>query len=150
MMLRTTHVLLAAGLLASGAFAQGKAAIAQQIASLEQQASAASASGNHALATALKRQYQALSQRSGVPTTGLRSTSIAAASASAVGGPAFIVAPGSCSGTPGTTYPAVPGGTGQIFDYSTLSVTATVSGVVNPIWDSINNLGFRSNALDKL
>jgi len=116
MMLRNTQILLAAGLLATGAFAQNKAAVAQQIASLEQQASAASAAGNHALATQLKRQYQSLSERSGVPTLGLRSAPIAAASASAVGGPAFIVAPGNCSGTPGTTYPAVPGSTGPITD----------------------------------
>ena len=143
-MIRTTQVLLAAGLLATGTFAQNKSAIAQQIASLEQQASAASAAGNHALATQLKRQYQALSQRSGVPTTGLRSTStstsIAAASASAVGGPSFIVAPGNCSGTPGTTYPAAPGGAGPITDFTTLSVNATVAGVVNPIWDVDLNL----------
>ncbi len=56
-MIRTTQVLLAADWLATGALAQKQAAIAQQIASLEQQASAASATGNHALASQLKRQH---------------------------------------------------------------------------------------------
>ena len=134
-MIRNTQILLAAAVLATGAFAQNKAAVTQQLQSLEQQASAASAAGNATLAAQLKRQYLALSERTGFSTIGLRAAPVAAPSASAVGGPSFIVAPANCSGAPGTTYPAVPGGTGPIFDYTTLTTTATVSGITNPIWD---------------
>ncbi len=127
-MTRSTNILLAAAALtATSAFAQQKTVTTNRMTALWQRAIAAKTAGDVATFNRLSAQYDALSATLGGDQPGK--------SVVATGGAQYLVAPAGPCGSPSTTYAAVIGTTGPIADVSTQTFTATVAGVVLPLWD---------------
>ncbi|MCC7011218.1 MAG: proprotein convertase P-domain-containing protein [Planctomycetes bacterium] len=130
----STKILVAALALSGIASAQSKQVLTQQMNGLDRRAQTATSAGNVALASQLKAQVRAISALLGgdLPSA---SNGMQAANASSTSAPQFIVAPANCYGSPGTTFGPFTGTTGAIPDVAVSTFTATVAGVVGPIWD---------------